>query len=105
VAPSCYWEKPNHLRIFQREQFDRLVREAGLTIETRMSYSFFWAMWWALFWAGGRGMKIGSSGSPVLRCWNKTWQALIESPNGAAVRKALDATMPKNQVILARKAA
>jgi SAM-dependent methyltransferase len=103
VAPSCYWEKPNHLRIFQREQFDRLVREAGLIIEARRPYSFFWAMWWALFWADVRVMKFGSPGSPVLRYWNKTWQALIESPNGAAVRKALDATMPKNQVLLARK--
>ena len=105
VAPSCHWEKPNHLRIFEREQFARVVREAGLTIETRASYSFFWAMWWALFWADVRVMKFGTPGSPVLRHWNKTWRALLESPNGAAVRKALDATMPKSQVILARLAA
>lgn len=105
IAPESYWRKPNHLRVFAREQFDRLVLESGLTIETRTSYSFFWVMWWTLFWADSRNMVFGYAGSPVLRYWNKTWQALIEAPNGENVRRALDATMPKSQVILARKAA
>lgn len=105
VAPEAYWRKPNHLRIFSREGFDRMVRDAGLIIETRTSYSFFWVMWWALYWADSKDMIFGYPGSRVLRYWNKTWQALMEAPNGENVRRALDETMPKNQVILARKAA
>jgi SAM-dependent methyltransferase len=105
LAPPLYWTKPNHLRIFERQQFDRLVQDAGLTIETRASYSFFWSMWWILFWAGKVEGPFGGAGSPVLRYWNKTWQALLEARDGARVKQVLDGFMPKSQVILARKAA
>src|SRR6516162_1036833 len=30
LAPEIYWRKPNHLRVFARDEFDRLVRSAGL---------------------------------------------------------------------------
>ena len=33
LAPDLYWRTPNHLRVFERDEFDRLVIEAGLTIE------------------------------------------------------------------------
>src|SRR5262249_51505822 len=35
VAPDWYFQKPGHLRIFQRDQLQQLVREAGLQIERR----------------------------------------------------------------------
>ena len=45
IAPPAYWKEPNHLRIFSRDGLDRLVSQAGLTIEKRTYKSFFWAMW------------------------------------------------------------
>jgi len=105
LAPEAYWRKPNHLRIFEREQFTDFVREGGLTIEKRLSYSFFWSMWWILFWAGEGELESGAPGTPVLAHWNKTWAALMKTRQGPRIKQALDEFMPKSQVILARKAA
>jgi SAM-dependent methyltransferase len=105
LAPEAYWRKPNHLRIFEREQFADLVREAGLSIEKQLLYSFFWSMWWILFWSEEGELESGAPGTPVLAHWNKTWAALLKSPQGPRIKQALDAFMPKSQVILARKAA
>lgn len=105
LAPNAYWQKPNHLRIFEREQFAGLVADAGLRIEKRLSSSFFWSMWWILFWSGEGDLECGSPGTPVLAHWNKTWAALLDTPNGPRIKQALDELMPKSQVILARKAA
>jgi SAM-dependent methyltransferase len=102
LAPECYWRKPNHLRIFGRDEFDALVRGAGLTIDWKGHYSFYWSMWWALFWAG-KGVPFGTSGTPVLKYWNKTWAALMAAPGGAHVRQALNDHMPKSQIIIAHK--
>jgi SAM-dependent methyltransferase len=104
LAPESYWCKPNHLRVFGRDEFDRLICDAGLTIEKRLHYSFFWSMWWVLFWSEQGDFPFGSSGTPVLKQWNKTWVALLKSPNGARIRQALDDFMPKSQVLIARKA-
>jgi SAM-dependent methyltransferase len=104
LAPECYWRKPNHLRVFGRDEFDWLVRDAGLTIEWRGHYSFYWSMWWALFWSGHGDFEFGSAGTRVLKYWNKTWAALMAAPKGAHVRKALNDFMPKSQLIIARKA-
>ncbi len=105
LAPEAYWRKPNHLRVFGREEFERLVRDAGLEIENRVPYSFFWSMWWVLFWSDKGGFEFGSPGTPVLAHWNKTWTALLKMPNGPRVKQALDEFMPKSQVLIARKAA
>jgi SAM-dependent methyltransferase len=104
VAPELYWQKPYHLRVFGREEFERLVRNAGLEIERHAYYSFFWSMWWAFFWTD-KGVDFGSPGTRVLYHWNKLWLALQKTPNGARTKKALDEFMPKSQVIVARKAA
>lgn len=106
VAPESYWRKPNHLRIFEHEIFDKLVEAAGLRIETRASYSFYWSMWWILFWAEPRVTRqFGSGSTPVLDYWNKTWDALLAAPQGPHIKKALDKFMPKTRYVLARKAA
>lgn len=106
LAPEIYWRKPNHVRVFERDEFVRLVSDAGLEIEKRLSYSFFWSMWWILFWSdAGDGFPFGGPGTPVLEHLNKTWVSLMKSPNGPRIKQALDEFMPKSQVILARKAA
>jgi ubiquinone/menaquinone biosynthesis C-methylase UbiE len=104
LAPDSYWRKPNHLRIIEREQFADFVRDAGLSIDKQLTFSFFWSMWWILFWSG-RDVKPGTPNTPVLAHWNKTWAALLKTPHGPRIKQVLDETMPKSQVIVARKVA
>jgi SAM-dependent methyltransferase len=105
LAPDLYWRRPNHLRVFERKEFEGLITAAGLRIEHRAYYGFFWSMWWALFWCGGRGTEFGGSVTPLLKRWNQTWAALLTTPGGDRVRRALDEFMPKSQIVIARKAA
>ncbi len=103
IAPEVFWRKPNHVRVFGREEFDNLVTGFGLEIVRRSRGSFFWSMWWSLFWAMDACPAAGAPGTPVLREWNRTWAALLASPNGARVKQALDDCAPRSQVLIARK--
>jgi SAM-dependent methyltransferase len=105
LAPECCWRKPNHLRIFGRDEFDRLVQDAGLQIERRTHSGFFWSMWWALVWSVPADLEAGAPATPVLREWNKTWAALRAAPHGARIQQVLDDCLPKSQILIARKAA
>ncbi len=102
LAPDIYWRKPNHVRVFGRDEFDRLVLDSGLEIVRRTHYSFYWSMWWALFWSDKGGFEFGSPSTPVLAHWNKTWAALLRTPNGARIKQALDDFAPKSQILIAR---
>ena len=103
LAPDSYWRKPNHLRVFQRDEFARLVTGAGLTIERRGSYGFYQALWWAMFWCCG--VPLAAPDHPALKHLEKSWSALLDTPGGGDVKHALDDLMPKSQLILARKPA
>jgi len=100
-SPPCSWEAPHHVRVFERDAFEDLVRQAGLIVDTRHDGSFFHALHWILFWAGdGPGRP-----NPTLAHWATTWKSLLDAPNGPRIRRALDTLMPKNQAIIARKVA
>jgi SAM-dependent methyltransferase len=101
LAPPSYWAKPNHIRIIGRDEFGEMVEAAGLIIERRTSYSFFWALWWVMFWACD--VEINDTDHPVLKNWTESWSALLETKDGIKVKKALDGLMPKSQIIIARK--
>ena len=102
VAPPTYFAKPNHIRIFERADFEALVRNAGLTIERRSFYGFYWAMWWLLFWECKVDFK-GMPRHPVLDNWARTWAAVLATEDGVKVKHLFDRFMPKNQVIIASK--
>ena len=101
LAPESYWRQPNHLRIFEREAFAALVRDAGLVIESRSSYGFYQAMWWAMFWSCD--VPLEAPDHPALSGWEDTWNALLDTEGGVAVKHAMDDALPKSQLILARK--
>ena len=102
LAPPSYFEKPNHIRIFERAEFDAAVTNAGLTIERRSFYGFYWAMWWLLFWECKIDFK-GMPRHPVLDNWARTWAAVLATEEGIKVKHLFDRFMPKNQVIIASK--
>ncbi|KRW60856.1 class I SAM-dependent methyltransferase [Pseudomonas sp. TTU2014-080ASC] len=101
IAPPVYFEHPNHIRIFERDEFDQLIRDAGLIIERRTEYGFYWSVWWFFFWACKQ--DLSPPWHPLLNSWTHTWNTLLSLPDGARIKKALDETMPKSQVIVARK--
>lgn len=101
IAPPAYFQKPNHVRIMPREEFQRFVSDAGLEIVDVSRYSFYWAVWWAMFWACD--VDLASPSHPALDHWAQAWSALLDTADGARVKEALDDVMPKSQIIVARK--
>lgn len=99
--PPGYFESPNHINVFSQYDFVKLVEQAGLTVDSVSRLGFFWSVWFALHWHTG----VGTTGShPVLDLWTATWDQLLDSPGGEAAKAALDATLPKYQMIVARAA-
>jgi len=101
IAPPLYFQKPNHLRILPREDFRRLVGDAGLEIVEISRYGFYWSVWWAMFWACD--VDLARPEHPALDHWARAWTALLDTADGPRVKEALDDVMPKSQVIVARK--
>lgn len=101
LAPPSYFAEPNHIRIIQRDEFARMVADAGLVIETRASYGFFWALWWLMFWACD--VDLDNTRHPALDHWTAAWEAILKTRDGLRIKAALDGFMPKSQVIVARK--
>ena len=103
MAPPEYWAKPNHLRVFEREEFADLLESNGLEIEHRHYHGFYWSMWWVLFWAAGQ--ELGEPEQPILHHWTSVWHELISKPESRHIKDALDEFMPKSQILIAKKAA
>jgi ubiquinone/menaquinone biosynthesis C-methylase UbiE len=101
VAEAMYFQRPNHIRIFERQAFEQLVTSAGLMIEHRAFYSFYWTMWWLLYWSG-EGEKP-SSKNKLTDHWERLWGGLLAKPKGRMLKAMLDEIAPKSQIIIARK--
>ncbi|HBX55223.1 class I SAM-dependent methyltransferase [Pseudomonas sp. UBA2684] len=102
IAPPVYFESPNHIRIFKRGELERLAMDAGLVVESSMQYGFYHSVWWSLYWAC-ENQPLSPPWHPLLENWAETWSTLLSLPAGPQIKAALDAVMPKSQVIVARK--
>lgn len=100
AAPS-YFEPPNHVRVFEREAFERLVSDAGLIVEHRKLYGFYWTMWWCFFWTCKQ--DLAPPWHPLLQSWTRTWGLLLDTEQGGQIKHALDNALPKSQIVIARK--
>ena len=100
-AAPAYFERPNHLRILQRDEFAGMVTAAGLEIEQRDSYGSYWSIWWLLAWAAGEHWPDDLQ--PMVKPWSRTWNAILDTPRGRELKRVLDDMIPKSQLILARK--
>lgn len=101
LAPDSYFQKPNHIRIFNQDAFEKLVTDAGLIIERQFSYGFYWTLWWCFFWTCKQ--DLAQINHPLLQNWARTWDAMLETTDGIRIKKALDDALPKSQAIIARK--
>lgn len=112
-APAHYFQSPNHIHIFERETFGQLVEQAGLVIERRSSYGFYWSMWMLIYWSQLKASGEQRTGethdvvhppySPLLDDWAGLWHRLIQMPEFSPIKQHLDRLLPKSQVIVARK--
>jgi SAM-dependent methyltransferase len=102
VAAESYYQKPNHIHIFQRDEFRALLENAGLVIESHSMSSFYWAVWWSFFWLCGQRDFRGPA-HPLLASWAQTWDLLMDMPNGLTLKRELDKQLAKAQIIVARK--
>jgi acetyltransferase-like isoleucine patch superfamily enzyme/SAM-dependent methyltransferase len=103
LAHPSYFEKPNHVRIFDPQTFAALVRDAGLRIDRTSSHGFFWSIWMALFWQTAVPLSNATS-HPCLDSWARAWAEVLNGSQAAHVKGVLDEFLPKTQVIVASKA-
>jgi SAM-dependent methyltransferase len=101
LAPDIYFQKPNHIRIFDRDAFGSLVERSGLTIIHRSQYGFFWSLWWYMFW--GCEQDLRDDWHPVLAQWTHTWADLLGLKQGPRIKQVLDSHLGKSQAIIAAK--
>lgn len=116
VAPPMYFQHPNHIRIFSKDDFLSLVDNSGLELISYTPYGFYWffgmCMHWAIQAAKGPDFKnqpfadYAAMSPPFdesFQSWATLWRRLISTPEGVALKGELDVLLPKNQIILARK--
>lgn len=101
IAPSIYFQKPNHVRIFTDQQFANLVKDHGLLIEQQVQYGFYQSIWLALFWACE--VDLTKPDHPALHHWEEAWRAILGTRSGPELKRQLDAFLPRTQIIVARK--
>jgi ubiquinone/menaquinone biosynthesis C-methylase UbiE len=81
-----------------RDGFEHLITASGLVVESVHPGSFYSALRSLFFQLCG-----GDPGHPLLTRWARTWQAVLDAPDGHKVKTRLDNFMPKTRVIVARK--
>lgn len=112
AAPEHY-QAPNHVRIYSREGFAELVEQSGLIIEQRQYVGFYWVIWMYLFWAYQRFSEQPFDGATLdklcppyptaLEDWALLWMKLLNTPEGPGIKRLLDESLAKSQIIIARK--
>jgi len=115
-APPDYFEHPNHIRIFSKDDFVAMAESAGLEVLDYSGNGFFWTFWACMHWAivGAEARRNEGDYSAVqapfappydasLRDWANLWNRLIATPEGEAFKREMDGLLPKSQLILARK--
>lgn len=106
TAPPQYFEVPNHIRVFDSDQFEELVTGGGLDILRHDYMGCFWSIYWPLAWLvcepGSPGLPMNHP-HPITTHFAKCWKELQEHPEGHVIRNALNQLLPKSQSILAVK--
>jgi len=104
IAPPQVFEPPNHIHIFTASDFDDLITSGGLEIVRKVYLSGFWSIWFLLKWSTSLpGEKLNENVHPATYFWSVAWEHMINHPNGARAREALDKAVPKSQMVIAKR--
>lgn len=101
IAPSFWFEKPNHIRVLSAQSFSQLAEDAGLIIVRHEFVGFYWVVWHALLCLSGLDHHQGVH--PTLDHWAQAWDLILSDPAAKARVSALDQALHKSQIIIARK--
>jgi ubiquinone/menaquinone biosynthesis C-methylase UbiE len=112
VAQPAYFSAPNHIQIFDKESFIRLVENSGLKVEKYATWGFYWTVFMSLFWIVHQNDNFNGTVldnikppyHPVLQSWSNTWAELMELNGAEKLLESFDKFLPKTQVIIAGKA-
>lgn len=112
-APQSYFDEPNHLHIFSKSDFERVVEQSGLVIDSYDTTGFYWFFWMSLYWLELKKDNIEVTGaaldqvtppySPLLQTWSTLWHDVLKNPHSDSMRRQLDDLLPKSQIIIATK--
>ncbi|PKN84244.1 MAG: hypothetical protein CVU51_10835 [Deltaproteobacteria bacterium HGW-Deltaproteobacteria-1] len=110
-ANPVYFTQPNHIQIFDKERFVRLVENSGLKVTRYETWGFYWTFFMSVFWLvhqkgdlqGSVLDSIAPPYHPVLQSWSNTWAGLMELKGAEKVMESFDQYLPKTQLIIARK--
>jgi ubiquinone/menaquinone biosynthesis C-methylase UbiE len=111
VAKPGYFSEPNHIQIFDKENFVRLVKNSGLNVERYDTWGFYWTVFMSLFWIVQQKESVDGAVldcirppyHPVLQNWSNTWAGLMELDGSEKLLESFDQYLPKTQVIIAGK--
>ena len=111
-ANPIYFAEPNHIQIFNKKSFVRMVKNSGLKVERYDTWGFYWTVFMSLFWIVQqqecyKGVIMEHNQPPyhpVLQSWANTWAGLLDLNGSEKLLKSFDKYLPKAQVIIARKA-
>lgn len=111
-----YFEAPNHIRIFSKDDFISLVEGAGLEIERYEAYGFFMLFWMCMHWLIIDEQIEKGSYTPALsetmiqppfhqniHHLADMWKSILDMPKGLEFKKQMDQLLPKSQYVIARK--
>jgi 2-polyprenyl-3-methyl-5-hydroxy-6-metoxy-1,4-benzoquinol methylase len=101
VGGPTYFQKPNHIRVIERNEFEDLVRNAGLEILSHDYNGFVSTFRLALLMM--RGHTDLKAEDAILLKWSRMWNEILDSPEGPEMKKSLDSLVPRSQIIVARK--
>ena len=112
VADPVYFSTPNHIQIFDKDRFVRLVESSGLKVERYDTWGFYWTVFMSLYWLVHRKENLNGAVldrikppyHPVLQNWANTWAGLMELDGSEKLLESFDQYLPKTQVIIAEKA-
>ena len=99
-----YFEEPNHIQIFSSDDFEALADKCGLEIIRHEYLAGFWAIFYLLKWGTslpGEGLTDNAHESTFY--WTKAWESVLAHPNGDRIREALNNSVPRCQMIVARR--
>jgi SAM-dependent methyltransferase len=103
VAPAWYWEPPYHRHVFEHEQLDAILKEAGLKIERRDACGSYFSCRWLLWMGVLKGSYAHDEAQGLMKLWDDVWGKFMASPDAALIARGLDRTLPKSQLVLATK--
>lgn len=101
IAPAFWFEHPNHIRIFDKDGFEKLVNDSNLIIERQEFVSFYWAVWHTLLCLCNVEHHTGTH--PALDLWSEAWDAVLADKTSKDRIHLLDRTLHKSHIIIARK--